>query len=101
MSVRRGRLRRIETALTPTQVAVLWLQEAHRFASMRAYAQWLAGQPDTAYPLHRLQDLAVPAVERAMKGADREERDQAVHAALREVAVPVLPASAGQRAHAE
>ena len=86
MSVRRGRLRRIETALTPTQAAVLWLQEAHRFESMQAYVEWLAGQPFTAYPLHRLRDLVVPAVEQAMKGADREACDQAIRAAVREVA---------------
>ncbi len=68
MNSRRRRLRRIETGLTPTQAVVLWLREAHRFESMRAYVQWLAGQPETAYPLYRLHDLVVPAVERAMKG---------------------------------
>ena len=86
MSVRRGRLQRIEVSLTPTQAAVLWLQEAHRFESMQAYVEWLAGHPETAYPLHRLHDLVVPAVEQAMKGADREACDQAIRAAVREVA---------------
>ncbi len=85
MSARRRRLQRIETELTPTQAAVLWLQEAHRFKSLQAYGQWLAGQPDAAFPLYRLHDLVVPAVEQAMKRAEREERDQAVRAALREV----------------
>ncbi len=85
MSGRRRRLQRIEIGLTPTQAVALWLQEAHRFESLQAHSQWLAGQPDAAFPLYRLHDLVVPAVEQAMKRAEREERDQAVRAALREV----------------
>ena len=86
MSARRGRLERIELSLTPAQAVRLWMQEAHAFASMRAYAGWLVDQPDAAYPLYRLHDLVVPAVRSALKGAPRTEVDGAVRAALREAA---------------
>ena len=85
MSGHRRRLQRIELGLTPTQAALLWLREAHQFDSMRAYARWLAGQPDAAAPLPRLQDLIVPAVEHATKGERPIDRAAAVRAALHEV----------------
>ena len=85
MSGRRRRVHRIEVGLTPCQAAVLWLQEAHEFASMEAYAEWLTAQPDASFPLFRLHDMVVPAVAQAMKGAAREARERAVLAALRDV----------------
>ena len=55
-SVGRRRLDKIEASLTPRQAVLLWLDEASRFGSMRAYVSSLQGQPTSAFPLFRLPE---------------------------------------------
>ena len=54
MRGQRTRLDKVETSLTPAQAVLLWMQEAHAFGSMRAYAEWVVEQPAASYPLYRL-----------------------------------------------
>ena len=65
------RLLRVETALTPKQAFLLWLQEAHAFHSVTAYVQTLGGKPGTAYPLIHLPTQVDQATRLAMKGHSR------------------------------
>jgi hypothetical protein len=85
MSAAGKRLLKVETALTPRQAIVLWLQEAHAFPVITDYARWLHTQPETAYPLERLPRQVEEATRTAMKGQARDEVDRAVRMAIRDV----------------
>lgn len=102
MSRVRGRLDKIETSLTPTQAAVLWMDEAHEFPSMAAYVDSLLDGPDAAWPLYRLADLIETATLEAVKGRPKDVRDRAVKRALRDVAfLFFVHQGANERIHQE
>jgi hypothetical protein len=78
------RLAKIEEALTPTQLVLRWLAEAHAFGDLEPYvASLLAGDPPVA-PLDRLAREAVHGARTAMRGKRPELVDAAVRKALRE-----------------
>ncbi|MBM4437388.1 MAG: hypothetical protein FJ029_09165 [Actinobacteria bacterium] len=86
MTGQAGRIKRIETSLTPSQAVMLWMEEAHRHGSIRAYATWLVDQPDAVFPLFWLCDRVEPPVRQAMKGQSRDAVEWAIYEALREAA---------------
>jgi hypothetical protein len=78
------RLAKIEEALSPTQLVLRWLAEAHAFGDLEPYvASLLAGDPPVA-PLDRLAREAVHGARTAMRGKRPELVDAAVRSALRE-----------------
>ena len=54
MATAAARLAAIEAGLTPTQLVVRWLDEAHAYGSLDAYVPSLLDGPDEDFPLDRL-----------------------------------------------
>src|SRR5664280_2454678 len=73
------RVAAIETALSPTQLVVAWLAEAHTFGDVGSYVASLLAQEPPVSPLDRL----VRQAERGARAANRGKRDDMVQAAVR------------------
>lgn len=78
------RLARLEGALSPKAATLLWLTEAHRFATLPAYVAWLIDQPVEAAPLVRIPEQAETAVRVALRGEPREAVQGAMRQAVRD-----------------
>jgi hypothetical protein len=74
----------IETALSPTQLVLRWLDEAHAFGDLTSYVRWLLDQPPTAYPLDRLVRESAQGARAGLRGKRAEVVNPAVRTALRE-----------------
>jgi hypothetical protein len=78
------RVAAIETSLSPTQLVLRWLAEAHAYGDVPAYvASLLASDPPVA-PLDRLAREAVHGARTANRGKRPEVVEAAVRSALRE-----------------
>ena len=78
------RVAAIETALSPTQLVLRWLADAHSYGSVERYvASLLQGDPP-ANPLDRLAREAAHGAQAAMRGKRPEVVAEAVRSALRE-----------------
>jgi hypothetical protein len=78
------RVAAVETALSPTQLVVGWLAEAHTFGDVGSYvASLIAGDPPVS-PLDRLARQAARGARNANHGKRAEVIDTAVRSALRE-----------------
>jgi hypothetical protein len=78
------RLDAVEISLSPTQLVLRWLTEAHAFGDIEPYvASLLATDPPVA-PLDRLAREAVRGTRAAIRGKRPEIVDAAVRSALRE-----------------
>jgi hypothetical protein len=78
------RLARLETALTPTQLVLRWLDEAHAFGDLESYVRWQLAEPSVEGPLDRLAHEAVSGARASLRGKRPEIVDAAVRTALRE-----------------
>ena len=78
------RLARLEGSLSPRAIALLWLEEAHTFASLPAYVRWLAEQPLDAAPLVRVPAAIETALRTARRGQPRTAVEEAVQQAVRD-----------------
>ena len=78
------RLAQIDEALTPTQLVLRWLAEAHSFGDIEPYVASLLVQDPPVAPLDRLAREAVHGAQTAMRGKRPELVDAAVRSALRE-----------------
>jgi hypothetical protein len=78
------RLDAIETSLSPTQLVLRWLAEAHAFGDVVPYVNSLLAQDPPVAPLDRLAREAVHGARTAMRGKRPELVDAAVRTALRE-----------------
>jgi hypothetical protein len=78
-----SRLAALESGLSPTQLVVHWLDEAHAAGSLEAYVGTLLDEPPERFPLTRLLREAKAAAESDHRGLGREA---AVRKALRETA---------------
>jgi len=85
MTTRKGRVKQLQTSLTPKQAFILWLQEAHSFNGIKEYVISLKDQPDDAAPIPRLTAQVEEAVKQRLKGRPREEIDKAVRQAYKDV----------------
>ena len=74
------RLAKLEASLSPTQLVLRWLAEAHAFDDLEAYLRWLFDQPPDQLPLNR---LARQAAEGARVRGRSAEQEAAVRGALR------------------
>lgn len=78
------RVAAIETSLSPTQLVLRWLAEAHTFGDIESYvASLLTADPPVA-PLDRLAREAAHGVRTSMRGKRPELVEAAVRTALRE-----------------
>ena len=78
------RLARIDETLTPTQLVLRWLAEAHAYGDLIPYVNFLLAQEPPVAPLDRLAREAVHGARTAIRGKRPEIVDAAVRSALRE-----------------
>ena len=78
------RLDSLETSLSPTQLVLRWLAEAHAYGDLVPYLNSLLAQDPPVAPLDRLAREAVQGARTAMRGKRPELVDAAVRSALRE-----------------
>jgi hypothetical protein len=78
------RVAAIETSLSPTQLVLRWLAEAHSFGDIEPYVASLLAQEPPVAPLDRLAREAVHGARTAMRGKRPEQVNAAVRGALRE-----------------
>jgi len=77
-----SRLAKLEGSLTPTQLVLRWLSEAHAFDDPEAYTRWLFDQSPRQFPLDRLARQATEGARAALRGRSAEQ-EAAVRRALR------------------
>ncbi len=78
------RLAKAEESLSPTQLVLRWLAEAHSYGDLVPYVNSLLAQGPPVAPLGRLAREAVHGARVAMRGKRPELVDAAVRSALRE-----------------
>jgi len=78
------RLDAVETSLSPTQLVLRWLAEAHAFGDVESYVASLLAHDHPVAPLDRLAREATHGVRTALRGKRPEIVDAAVRSALRE-----------------
>ena len=78
------RVAAIEGALSPTQLVLRWLTEAHSFGDIVPYVASLLTQEPPEAPLNRLYREAEHGVRSAMRGKRPEAIEAAVRSAVRE-----------------
>jgi hypothetical protein len=78
------RVAAIESSLSPTQLVLRWLAEAHSFGDIESYVASLLNEDPPVAPLDRLAREAVHGARTAMRGKRPEMVDAAVRSALRE-----------------
>jgi hypothetical protein len=78
------RVAAIEVTLSPRQLVLRWLAEAHAFGDIESYVASLLAEPSSAAPLDRLAREAAHGARTSMRGKRPELVDAAVRSALRE-----------------
>ena len=78
------RVAKLEEALSPTQLVLRWLAEAHAYGDIPPYVASLLAQDPPVRPLDRLAREAVHGARTAMRGKRPELVEPAVRSALRE-----------------
>src|SRR5664280_467229 len=78
------RITAIETSLTPTQLVLRWLDEAHAFGDLESYVRSQLAEPSSEGPLDRLAREAASGVRVSLRGKRPEVVDAAIASALRE-----------------
>src|ERR1035437_3364531 len=78
------RVAAIETSLSPTQLVLRWMAEAHAFGDLVPYVNSLLANEPPVAPLDRLAREAVRGARTALRGKRPELVDAAVRSALRE-----------------
>jgi hypothetical protein len=78
------RLAKIESSLSPTELVLRRLEEAHRHDDFEAYSRAIFALGPGALPLDRLVRAARASAEDGTRSASRQNRDEAVCAAIRQ-----------------
>jgi hypothetical protein len=78
------RVSAIETALTPTELVLRWLDGAHAFGDLESYVRSQLIEPSAEAPLDRLAREAASGVRVSLRGKRPEVVGAAVSSALRE-----------------
>lgn len=78
------RLAAIETSLSPTQLVLRWLDEAHGFGDLESYVRSLLDADSYESPLDRLYREAERGARAGLRGKRAEMVDRALRSALRE-----------------
>ncbi|MDR3635097.1 MAG: hypothetical protein P4L84_14930 [Isosphaeraceae bacterium] len=79
------RLVALETSLSPTQLVLRWLAEAHQYDDFDAYSRAIFALGPGALPLDRLVREARASAEAASQHGSREQGDDALRAAIRRI----------------
>ena len=79
-----GRLAKVETSLTPTQLVLRWLDEAHAFGDLESYVRSQLAEPSAEGPLDRLAREAASGTRASLRGKRPEIVASAIGSALRE-----------------
>ena len=74
----------LETSLSPTQLVLRWLDEAHAFGDLESYVRSQLAEPSAEGPLDRLAHETVSGVRTSLRGKRPEVVGAAVASALRE-----------------
>jgi len=80
------RVAKIEESLSPTQLVLRWLAEAHAYGDVPDYVTSLLAQEPPVAPLDRLAREAERSARTGMRGKKPELVEAAVRSALRETA---------------
>lgn len=80
------RVAALEVALTPTQLVLRWLDEAHGHGSLTAYVGAILDDDPEDFPLNRLCREAVASARSGIKGRSKEQTDASVSGALQQTA---------------
>jgi hypothetical protein len=78
------RLRAVEASLTPTQLVLRWLDEAHAFGDLESYVRSQLAESSAEGPLDRLAREAASGARASLRGKRPEIVDAAITSALRE-----------------
>jgi hypothetical protein len=78
------RVAAIETSLTPTQLVLRWLDEAHAFGDLESHVRSQLAEPTAEGPLDRLAREAAKGARASLRGKRPEVIDAAIASALRE-----------------
>jgi hypothetical protein len=78
------RITAIETSLSPTQLVLRWLDEAHAFGDLESYVRSQLAEPAAEGPLDRLAREAASGARASLRGKRPEIIDAAIRSALRE-----------------
>ena len=78
------RLRAVEASLTPTQLVLRWLDEAHALGDLESYVRSQLAEPSAEGPLDRLAREAATGARASLRGKRPEIIDAAIRSALRE-----------------
>ncbi len=78
------RIAAVEAALSPTELVVAWLTEAHAFGSLEDAVRSMLAAPEPVPPLDRLARAAGNGVRTRAKGRPPGERDKAIDTAVGE-----------------
>jgi len=78
------RIAAVEAALTPTEVVVAWLTEAHAQGGVDAFVRTSLADETFVPPINRLGHAAADGARARMKGKPRDEIDRASDQAVRE-----------------
>jgi hypothetical protein len=78
------RLSAVEAALTPTELVVAWLAEAHAFGSLEDAVRSMLAAPEPVPPMDQLARAASDGARSRMKGRPAEERNKAIDTAVTE-----------------
>ena len=78
------RLAAVESALTPTQLVLRWLEEAHAFGGLEAYVRSQLAEESFTPPLDQLARAAANGARAGLKGKPRDEVGKVVDTAIRE-----------------
>jgi hypothetical protein len=78
------RLARVETSLSPTQLVLRWLAEAHQYDDFDTYTRAIFAVGPEALPLDRLVREARASAEAGSRRESREQRDETIRTAIRQ-----------------
>jgi hypothetical protein len=78
------RITAVEAALTPTELVVAWLVEAHAHGGVDAFVRSSLAAESFIPPINRLGHAAADGARARMRGKPREEIDRATDQAVRE-----------------
>ncbi len=78
------RLAALEAALSPTELVVRWLEEAHGFGGIEAYVRSMLDDPAVVPPADQLARVAASGARASLRGKGAEAIGKAVDGAIRE-----------------
>jgi hypothetical protein len=78
------RLAAVEAALTPTELVVRWLDEAHAHGGIDAFVRSALADAAFVPPINQLARMAADGARASLKGKPREEINKAADQAVRE-----------------